>query len=165
MTGVEDLEGKEGQRVTAIARVLIEDGLLAEVTPAEDDLWLGHELASLIELRRGEIVAPSALPDPRRDPWLPLVTYAADLGAMRTSYYAPFWLLDDGRRVGVVVLGASGGPPTFRSSLDGRWSSTATWHASSSARGSSSWPGERVTAWWNGESRRSWTSTSGSPPR
>ena len=113
MTRVEDLEGKEGQRVTAIARVLIEDGLLAEVTPAEDDRWLAHELASLIELRRGEVIAPSALPDPRQNPWLPRVTYDADLGAMRTSSYAPFWLLDDGRRVGIVVLGASGGPPTL----------------------------------------------------
>jgi GNAT superfamily N-acetyltransferase len=111
MTIEEDLEGKERQRVTAIARVLIDDGLLAEVTPAEDDHWLGYELASLIELRRGEIVAPSALPDPRRDPWLPRVSYDADLGAMRASMYAPFWLLDDCRRVGIVVLGASGGPP------------------------------------------------------
>lgn len=110
---VEDLEGKERQRVTAIARVLIEDGLLAEVTPAEDDRWLAHELASLIELRRGEVIAPSALPDPRHDPWLPRVTYDADLGAMRTASYAPFWLLDGGRRVGIVVLGASGGPPTL----------------------------------------------------
>lgn len=109
--GVDAFEGKEAERVTAIARVLLDDGLLAEVTPTEDDDWLAYELASLIELRRGEIVAPSALPDPRRDPWLPLVSYDADLGSMRTTYYAPYWLLDAGRRVGIVVLGGTGGPP------------------------------------------------------
>ncbi|MBK8695412.1 MAG: hypothetical protein IPN17_24840 [Deltaproteobacteria bacterium] len=70
-----------------------------------DRTWLDCELGSLAENRLDDHADPLDIDPARRDRWRTLATEAwRDSLDARGDYETPYWLLEDGRRVGTIAL-------------------------------------------------------------
>jgi GNAT superfamily N-acetyltransferase len=94
--------------IEACYRQLMAEGLIEPLSTDEEESkrWNLRELASLLEGHFHEQLDISRLPDDERLAQESRVTYHGGPMASPHSHYChPFWLLDDGRRVGTIALG------------------------------------------------------------
>lgn len=72
---------------------------------ADEALWADCDLASLAENRLGDRTDPRAIDEARRAEWVARATTEAPRPPSRHAEYdRPYWLLEDGTRVGTVAI-------------------------------------------------------------
>ncbi len=83
-------------------------GLIEPVERGGDDerRWIDCDLAALAEHRIGDDRDPLTLDPERRARWIATATaeWHDALEPAGSSYFEPYWLLEDGRRVGTIAL-------------------------------------------------------------
>ncbi|WP_438004077.1 GNAT family N-acetyltransferase [Sorangium sp. So ce321] len=97
----------------AVHAVLVAGGAIERLAmdDAETRLWMDCELASLVENRFFERVDPASRGAELRDVWEPRATRdGAQLGTPHAGarYVVPYWLTQDGCRVGTIALSTGG---------------------------------------------------------
>ena len=105
---MEELDEESGGAIV-LGRPLVEDRRVAEVSALDEAAWLGFDLASLIELRKGERIDPADAARERAR-WAPIVSTRGELSGIHRGYAIPYWVLHDGERVGTVALGGGLAP-------------------------------------------------------
>ncbi len=99
-------------------RDLVGEGVIAPLSqePGDRRLWVDCEIASCVENRFFETLDPRTMDAQARDGWKERVLgedeYFEDPPGAR-GYTAPYWLMDDGRRVGTVALDTMGSNPPY----------------------------------------------------
>lgn len=97
------------RRPDAVVEALVSSGALGPVAAGNDEaaLWMDCDLCSFVQNRCDVVLTPGTLTDDERARWRTRAMSSDEQlfdPRRHSDYLAPFWLLDDGRRVGTVAL-------------------------------------------------------------
>lgn len=99
------------EKVEAIVRPLVEDGVLDPIADRDDDarLWMDCDLCSFVENRFHQQVDPETLTLDQREAWSrrALATGERLWDPRRSDFLSAFWIVDRGVRAGTVALAST----------------------------------------------------------
>jgi GNAT superfamily N-acetyltransferase len=101
-------ETQENRAKDAIREVEKCSGLLRLSNDLEEiRSWQDHELANFVENRLGISIDATGVDERERQAWIEKATLEDELGHPRSGFSAPFWIVNEGRRIGTVAISTS----------------------------------------------------------